>query len=160
MLKAIIISDSHGDLKNVRKIAEKEHNIDLVIHLGDLLGQDEQLAEIFNCEIKKVKGNCDYYSNNPVSDVVEFGGNRIFITHGHNYGVDFGPDGLSYAAEENKCNIALYGHTHVPDSSIRGKIIIVNPGSVSRPRQLGGRPTYGVMKVNKEGKADIRIEYV
>lgn len=65
MLKAIIISDSHGDLKNVRKIAEKEHNIDLVIHLGDLLGQDEQLAEIFNCEIKKVKGNCDYYSNNP-----------------------------------------------------------------------------------------------
>ena len=58
----------------MRKIAEKEHNIDLVIHLGDLLGQDEQLAEIFNCEIKKVKGNCDYYSNNPVSDVVEFGG--------------------------------------------------------------------------------------
>ena len=51
MLKAIIISDSHGDLKNVRKIAEKEHNIDLVIHLGDLLGQDEQLAEIFNCEL-------------------------------------------------------------------------------------------------------------
>ena len=118
------------------------------------------MAEIFNCEIKKVKGNCDYYSNNPVSDVVEFGGNRIFITHGHNYGVDFGLDGLSYAAEENKCNIALYGHTHVPDSSIRGKIIIVNPGSVSRPRQLGGRPTYGVMKVNEEGKADIRIEYV
>lgn len=116
--------------------------------------------EIFNCEIKKVKGNCDYYSNNPVSDVVEFGGNRIFITHGHNYGVDFGLDGLSYAAEENKCNIALYGHTHVPDSSIKGKIIIVNPGSVSRPRQLGGRPTYGVMKVNGEGKVDIRIEYV
>lgn len=55
MLKAIIISDSHGDLKNVRKIAEKEHNIDLVIHLGDLLGQDEQLAEIFNCEIKKLR---------------------------------------------------------------------------------------------------------
>lgn len=160
MLKAIIISDSHGDLNNVRKIAEKEKDIDLVIHLGDLIGQDEQLKNIFHCEIKKVKGNCDYYSKNPSSDVVEFGGNKIFITHGHNYGVDFGIQGLSMAAEEYGCNIAMYGHTHVPENSVYGKIIVVNPGSVSRPRQLNFKPTYAVMKVDENGKADIRIQYV
>ena len=60
MLKAVIISDSHGNLSNVRKIAQKERNIDLVIHLGDLIGQDAQLAEIFDCEIKKVRGNGDF----------------------------------------------------------------------------------------------------
>lgn len=160
MLKAVIISDSHGSLENVRKIAQKETNIDLVIHLGDLIGQDEQLAEIFGCEIRKVKGNGDFYSKNPNWDVVEFGGNRIFITHGHHYGVDFGLDGLRYAAEENGCNIAMYGHTHVPDNSVLGKIIMVNPGSVSRPRQLNHKPTYAVMKVSDEGKTDIRIHYV
>lgn len=160
MLKAVIISDSHGSLENVRKIAQKEKNIDLIIHLGDLIGQDEQLAEIFDCEIKKVKGNGDFYSKNPSTDVVEFGGNRIFITHGHHYGVDFGLDGLRYAAEENACNIAMYGHTHIPDNSVWGKIIMVNPGSVSRPRQLDHKPTYAVMKVSETGKTDIRIHYV
>ena len=53
MLKAIIISDSHGNLNNVKKIAIKEKDINLVIHLGDLIGQDEQLKNIFDCEIKK-----------------------------------------------------------------------------------------------------------
>lgn len=160
MLKAIIISDSHGDLTNVRKIADKEKNIDLVIHLGDLIGQDAQLEEIFHCEIKKVKGNCDYYSQNPMEDIVEFGENKIFITHGHNFGVNFGIDRLSYAAEQSECNIAMYGHTHVPDNCVYGKAIIVNPGSVSRPRQLNHKPTYAVMTVDENGKTDVRIQYV
>ena len=51
MENIIIISDSHGKLDNVRKIAEKERDIDAVIHLGDLIGQDEQLAEIFETKI-------------------------------------------------------------------------------------------------------------
>ena len=84
MENTIIISDSHGKLDNVRKIAEKEKDVDAVIHLGDLIGQDEQLAEIFETKIYKVRGNCDFTSENPLSQVVEFGKNRILITHGHN----------------------------------------------------------------------------
>ena len=79
-----------------------------------------QLKEICGCEISFVKGNCDYYADNPVSDVLEIGANRIFITHGHHYGVNFGIDRLCYAAKENQCNIAMYGHTHVPDNSVYG----------------------------------------
>ena len=51
MKKVIIISDSHGNLDNVRKIVEKEKNYDMVIHLGDLIGQDDLLKEI--CKMSK-----------------------------------------------------------------------------------------------------------
>ena len=68
MKKVIIISDSHGNLDNVRKIVEKEKNYDMVIHLGDLIGQDDLLKEICKCEIKCVRGNCDLMSENPLFD--------------------------------------------------------------------------------------------
>lgn len=160
MIKVVIISDSHGNLDNVRKIMEKEQNVHQVIHLGDLIGQEMQLKEICGCEISFVKGNCDYYADNPVSDVLEIGANRIFITHGHHYGVNFGIDRLCYAAKENQCNIVMYGHTHVPENSVYGGIIVVNPGSVSQPRQLNHKATYAVMKIDGQGKTDIRIQYV
>ena len=160
MTKVIIISDSHGKLDNVRTIMEKEKNVNCVIHLGDLIGQDEELEEICRCPIYKVKGNGDFLSDNPSSDVIEIGDNRIFITHGHQYGVNYGIDKLCYAAQERECNIAMYGHTHVPDNSAYGGIIIVNPGSVSLPRQLNHKPTYGVMMINERKKTDITIKYV
>lgn len=160
MTKIIIISDSHGDLDNVRKIMKKEKDADAVIHLGDLIGQDEQLKEICKCPIYKVKGNGDFLSDNPISDVIEIAGNRIFITHGHHYGVNYGLDKLYYAAQEMECNIAMYGHTHVPDNSVYGGMIIVNPGSVSLPRQMNHKPTYAVMKAEEQSRADIRIQYV
>ena len=107
MIKVVIISDSHGNLDNVRKIMKKEDNVDSVIHLGDLIGQDELLDEICKCPIHKVKGNGDFFSDNPLFDVLEIGSNRIFITHGHDYGVYYGIDALCNAAQERKCNIVI-----------------------------------------------------
>ena len=160
MKKVIIISDSHGNLDNVRKIVEKDKNYDMVIHLGDLIGQDDLLKEICKCEIKCVRGNCDLMSENPLFDVVEVEKNKIFITHGHCFGVNFGVEKLCYAAEEEGCKIAMYGHTHYPENSVYGGIIVVNPGSVSQPRQLNHKPTYGILTVDDSGKLDVRIQYV
>ena len=99
-------------------------------------------------------------TENKAFEIVEVGNNKIFATHGHDYGVDYNIDTLCSVAESNGCNIAMYGHTHVPDNSIYKGMYVVNPGSVSRPRQLNRKPTYGVMKVDAEGKTDIRIQYV
>lgn len=160
MKKIIIISDSHGYMDNVRKIFQKETNVDIVIHLGDILGQNEELKDICKCKTVVVKGNCDIVTENKAFEIVEVGHNKIFATHGHDYGVDYNIDTLCSVAESNGCNIAMYGHTHVPDNSIYKGMYVVNPGSVSRPRQLNRKPTYGVMKVDAEGKTDIRIQYV
>ena len=160
MKRIVIISDSHGDMENVRRIFRKETNVDMVIHLGDILGQDELLKDICKCKTVVVKGNCDIVTENNIYEIIEVDNNKIFATHGHNYGVDYSIDTLCNVAEGNNCNIAMYGHTHVPDNSLYRGMYVVNPGSVSRPRQLNRKPTYAVMKVAEDGKVDIRINYV
>ena len=157
MKKVIIISDSHGNLDNVRKIVEKEKNYDMVIHLGDLIGQDDLLKEICKCEIKCVRGNCDLMSENPLFDVVEVEKNKIFITHGHCFGVNFGVEKLCYAAEEEGCKIAMYGHTHVPIINQGRDVTILNPGSLTLPRQDGFVRTYILMEIDREGEAHFTL---
>ena len=55
--------------------------------------------------------------------------------HGH---LVPGPDALSYRAEQERCGAALFGHTHIQWIETRGGVLLVNPGSLSRPR--GGSP--------------------
>jgi len=64
---------------------------------------------------------------------VEAAGHRIFLTHGHMYGVRFTTKPLCDAAVQSGCDIAVYGHTHVAEIS-PGRITVLNPGSVARPR--------------------------
>jgi hypothetical protein len=159
-MKVIIMSDSHGKMDNVEKLIKNIGTPDMVIHLGDILGQDEQLKKICGCPAKIVQGNCDFYSENPKEEIITIGENKILATHGHKYGVDWGLDNLAYAAEERGCNIAMYGHTHIPEINYYGGITIVNPGSISQPRQLNRKPTYAIMSIDEQGKANISIQYV
>ena len=55
---------------------------------------------------------------------------------GHRYNVDWGVDSLVYAAQERDCQLALYGHTHRPDSQEIGGVKVVNPGTAGKGRQL------------------------
>ena len=43
-------------------------------------------------------------------------------------------DALLYRGEEVHADMVLYGHTHVPDLSADGPRLLLNPGSLSRPR--------------------------
>ena len=45
--------------------------------------------------------------------IIEVCGKKIFITHGHFYGVKEGMQRLLYRGLELKVDIALYGHTHI-----------------------------------------------
>ena len=53
----------------------------------------------------------------------------------------------------DRCSVALYGHTHVPDVSYCKDVLVMNPGSISRPRQASGRPTYGIVTIGSNGEA-------
>lgn len=73
---------------------------------------------------------------------------RIFMAHGHQYGINGGPKQFINAARENNANIALYGHTHVAGRDYYGETLFLNPGSPSQPR--GGQPPcYARLKINK-----------
>ena len=45
----------------------------------------------------------------------------------------------------------MYGHTHRPYLEQGGKVTILNPGSLSYPRQEGHRPSYMIMELDKDG---------
>jgi len=76
----------------------------------------------------------------PDEIVVEAAGHRIFLTHGHIYGVRSTLEMLVAAAKEAQADIAVYGHTHVAQE-VAGDVHVLNPGSVARPRDEA-RPSF------------------
>ena len=56
-MRILIISDTHGRHGNLTEILEREPNIDLLIHLGDVEGGEEYINELAKCPVEIVAGN-------------------------------------------------------------------------------------------------------
>ena len=160
-MKVLIMSDSHSRDTNVRMAIEKEAPLDGLIHLGDSQGSEEYIRDLAGCPVYMVAGNCDYFSRLPSVQYIHLGKYKIMITHGHHYYVSVGPQDLLEEAKANGCNIVMYGHTHRPlmDGS-DGEILVLNPGSISFPRQEGKQPSYMIMETDGEGEAHFRLYYL
>ncbi len=151
-MKILVLSDSHGNigvLKNV--ISRNIYGTDLVIFLGDRV-EDIQcvMNEFPTAALLYVYGNCDYV---PIfKSVVEYNcvtleNVKIMFTHGHRFNVKFGESNLVYKAKNEKARLVLYGHTHVAKLTEYDGLTVLNPGSVSMPRDNSGG-TYGVVNIN------------
>ena len=158
-MKALIFSDSHGrDTAMKAAIAEHESNIDLCIHLGDGTREFLFLSEKYpNIPFFYVHGNGeDAFAKGPdAQTVLDLDGYRIFLTHGHKYGVKGGTGNLIYKGMEEESDVILYGHTHLRDnryipSDDRKPLYIFNPGSITSPH-LGDRASYGIMELTRSG---------
>ena len=75
------------------------------------------------------------------------------IRDGHGYYVNSGVDYLREHALEYGYDVVMYGHTHVPYIEIGDDVTILNPGSISYPRQPGRKPTFLIMEIDEEGQA-------
>lgn len=160
-MKILIMSDSHSHDSNVEKAIRKEGPLDALLHLGDSQGSEEYIRELAGCPVYMVAGNCDYFSSLPSVRIVEFGKYRIMLTHGHHYYVSVGPKDLLEEAKVNRCNIVIYGHTHRPVlDGTDGEVLVLNPGSISFPRQEGKQPSYMVMEIDDRGEAHFRLMYL
>ena len=139
---------------------EQESPMDLIIHLGDLEGGEDFLEAVAPCPVEMVCGNNDFFSPYPREKVIEVGGIRIFMCHGHNYGVSMGTERLAEIARQKGCTIAMFGHTHCPVVEQDREVTVVNPGSISYPRQTNRRPSYIVMTIDEAKKASFEIYYM
>ena len=160
-MKILILSDTHGREENVEKALEREGMPDYVIHLGDSEDSGEHLRSILTCPLYIVAGNCDFFSDLPRTAIIEIGRFRILMTHGHYYYVSVGTRDLVEDAKANGCNIAMFGHTHKPfvDCS-DAELTVLNPGSLSFPRQNGRRPSYIRMTAEENEEAQYEICYL
>lgn len=164
MLRILIMSDSHGRNENVElaiaQVREEIGEFQMLIHLGDV-GDAREIESLAGVPCYIVRGNTDYDAKLLNVNVIEAGGHRIFATHGHLYQVDMRLDLLRFAALENDCDIAMYGHTHVPYlEEDPDDVTILNPGSISKPRQADHRYTYMVMEIDDEDEVTYELRYV
>ena len=154
--KILIVSDSHGKMQNLRKAVDNmAGTMDRMIHLGDSLCSLETMEEIAGCPVDIVKGNSDsIMCAFPFSKVVQIEQYTAFLTHGHKYGGKWGIDAMKEDARANGAGILMFGHTHEPMIEPYGDVVVLNPGSISQPRQEGHQPTYIVMTVEEDGRAE------
>lgn len=157
-MKILIVSDTHGIDEGIEQAIETEAPFDLLIHCGDVEGREYYIEALAGSDCCIIAGNNDFFSDLNREEELELCGHRIFVTHGHSYGVSLDIAGLVEEAEYRECEIALFGHTHKPMITKRGNVLAINPGSLSYPRQPGRRPSYVVMELQegKEPEAEIR----
>ena len=144
-MKIAVFSDTHGDISRIRLIEKELPPLDAVFHLGDFSSDGADIGRYLGVPCYAVRGNCDYRGREsvPSERVAELGGARFFLTHGHRYRSTYE---LALAAEESRCGTVLFGHTHEPLLTASGSVLIVNPGSLSRPRG-GTKPGFAVLTV-------------
>ncbi len=149
-MKIMIASDIHGSRYYTSALMErlKEEKPERLVLLGDILyhGPRNDLPRDYDTKAVTamlnalepaplcIRGNCDgevdqMVLNFPV--LAEFAmlyldGRAVYLSHGHH---------LEEALQAlHAGDILLYGHTHVPDYTLRDDILFVNPGSVSLPK--------------------------
>ena len=160
-MKAAVFSDTHSNTALMVE-AVRRCRPDVIIHLGDYERDTEILRREFpQIPLYNVCGNCDMMPAAPLADIVPLGPVKAYICHGHSFGADYGDmSSLVYAAQEAGAKIAMFGHTHRPYLESDGEVTLLNPGSLSYPRQEGRRPSYIVMELDKEGEAHFTIKYL
>lgn len=157
-MKILVIGDTHGKLDKFYKVYDRLKGIDLIIHTGDFKNDAIEIADALDIPVVGVKGNCDGSMSSSDFETVETEYGNILVTHGHMQGVSYSDDRLIYLAEENDCVAVCFGHTHVPCYTEYDGIYVINPGSLTRPRD-GSSGSYGIITTTESTFAASIVYY-
>jgi len=129
------------------QVVERERP-DHILHLGDVVRDARALGAQFpHIPLTCVCGNCDGRSGEPAERLLTLAGKRIFLCHGHTYGVKCGIGGAVAAAREAGADALLFGHTHDALCDLLGELWVLNPGSIGSLYA----PTYGEIRISEHG---------
>ncbi|WP_017472764.1 metallophosphoesterase family protein [Amphibacillus jilinensis] len=147
MAKVLIISDSHGWLKEVELLKQRyQGKVDEMIHCGDS-ELDYNQVEIQGYQ--RVAGNCDYDADYPDELAITIAGEKFFIAHGHMHHVKMNLTSITYRASEVGARIICHGHSHLAAATKVGDQLVINPGSIRMPR--GRREeTYAILEWDEQ----------
>lgn len=161
-MKFMFASDIHGSAFYCQKMldAYREEKAERLVLLGDILYHGprndlpkgyapKEVIEMLNPmkqEIYAVRGNCEAEVDQMVLDfpvmadycVLVMNEKTIYASHGHVYNKEHLPP-------LKEGDIFIHGHTHVLTAQKMEDYILLNPGSVSLPKE-GNVPTYGILK--------------
>ncbi len=81
--RIFVFSDSHRYVRNMYAAME-DGKPDLVLHLGDMLRDAEELSYAYPQQsIVMVPGNCDGWTTQPLQKLLDIQGKKLLLSHGH-----------------------------------------------------------------------------
>ena len=128
-MKLCVASDYHGNFDALCRMLEKE-NPHCLLFLGDGVRDAEDAGMLFGCQVLAVAGNCDLMCQEPLTRTPQPEGVRLFLSHGHRFGVKDGLDEFLRAAQQAGAQAAFFGHTHQPVALTKWPVPLYNPGSI------------------------------
>ena len=153
-MKILVFSDSHGDIESMKRAIKKHRHAEVIIFCGDGAREFSELRVLYpDKAFFGVTGNCDWYTDLPSYQEIELCNKRIFITHGHLFGVKNGISRLIDMGRSNGFDIMLFGHTHQQFTSAEGAMLVMNPGSV------GCDGEYGMLDIDEDTGIVTATEY-
>ncbi len=159
-MRILIVSDTHRRNENFLQVIETENPFDLVIHCGDVEGSEYVISQAAGCPVEFVQGNNDFFSDLPREKELTIGNYKVWVLHGHNYYVSMNYETIKNEALDRGVDIVMCGHTHRPVVETDGNLTIINPGSLSYPRQENRRPSYVIMELDKDDKPHYTLRYL
>lgn len=159
-MKILIVSDTHRHNDNFYKVLKKVGSMDMVVHCGDIECSEKLLEKAAGCPMEMVQGNNDFFSSIPREKEFNIGKYKVWLTHGHNYYVYMNYETIKQEARARGIDIVMCGHTHRPVIDIKDDLVLVNPGSLSYPRQANRKPSFVLMELDSEGEAHFTLNYM
>lgn len=159
MMIIAVISDSHGNKNSISKVKGMISNAEVLIFLGDGENDLSEITDGFNGDVYAVRGNCDLNGKYPEERIVEIEGRKIFMCHGHKYGVKYGYNSIYYRGKEVGADIVLFGHSHLPIIEEYDGLTLMNPGSISHGMGRVDK-TLGYIELLDDNEAKIYIKEV
>lgn len=156
-MRVLVVSDTHGYAERIKLVLDQEGEFDVLIHCGDIEGQENYIRNLADWRCFMVRGNNDGASFLEREITTNLGDDRIMIVHGHQYGVSLGIERLREEAKSRGVKLCFFGHTHKPYNETFGNLTMINPGSLTYPRQIGRKHTYLVMEIDRDH--DVHFRY-
>lgn len=150
MLRVGVVSDSHRRFGLVASMRAQCGRLDWLLHAGDHLTDAPRIAAALGVDadrVRAVAGNCDFPATEPAELLLELGGVKVLMVHGHQHGVKAGPQRLFYRAREVGARVAVFGHSHIPFLEDVDGVLLLNPGSLSMPRRPQDPPSCAVLEI-------------
>lgn len=142
-MKILVYSDSHGEISNIVEIYEREKP-NFIISAGDYAEDFREFTFSYRDLIvnhRVVKGNCDSFEKNyRDEEIFLLEGRKIFLTHGHTYGVKASLNQLKIRSKELGAELVIFGHTHISLHESYENCEYFNPGALKDG-------SYGVIEI-------------
>jgi putative phosphoesterase len=147
-----LISDTHGLVRP--DVGNALAGVDLILHAGDVGGEDVLMELAFIAPIRAVMGNTDAPGTRGLVERIDdvFDGLRVHVSHGH----ELRAPRLETLLAAYDADVIVYGHTHQPllHRAPDGRLV-VNPGAAG-PARFDLAPSVARLTITG-GRADAEL---